>query len=393
MTRRAELSARRAALILPAHWLAQGQEPSVVSRIGPIAYTTGVVGVHGRTGALSEDPREQFATAFDNLADLLCRVGLSMNDVALLNIHIPTRDHRRLINAPWLAHFPGSSRPARKTNQAPLPKGLAVQLQAVASASAHKEPIEVPGLVHRDPLPSGFRAGELVFSSVITGEDPISGQLCKGSANQIRCALESAGRLMEAASGGVSGINHVWVFMADMRDTGELVRAWTDFFPSDGDRPARKTLPYILPDGIHVQLQITGVTTGRRVNFELPGVAHHDPIPLASRSGPILQSSGIHGIDPATSQLVSGEFDMELQFALSNLKALMERSEVRVEEIALLTVILSDPAMARPVTEGVRRTFCESSAPLPVRFVYFALPPPMRVQFHLTAVQLPSAQS
>jgi 2-iminobutanoate/2-iminopropanoate deaminase len=386
MMKRFEPSTRRAGLPLPARWLAEGQEPMLITRIGQLAYTTGVIGLDSQTGALSEDPSEQFAAAFNNLADLLSRVCLSLKDVALLNVHIPSREHRRFINAPWLAHFPGSNRPARKTNQTLLPKGIAVQLQAVASATTNKGSIEVPGLVHRDPLPSGFRAGEFVFSSVITGEDPASGQLCKGRADQIRCAFDNSARLMQAAGASVSGINRVWVFLADMRDASDLVGTWTAIFPADGDRPARKTIPYALPDGVHVQLQITGVTTGRRMNFELPGVAHHDPIPLASRIGPILQSSGIHGIDPATSQLVSGNFDRELQFALSNLKALMERSEVSVEAIALLSVILSDLALAGPVIEGVRRSFAKIDEPLPVRFVYFPLPSPMRVQFHLTAL-------
>jgi hypothetical protein len=55
-----------------------------------------------------------------------------------------------------------------------------------------------------------------------------------------------------------------------------------------------------------IQVQLTGRLGGKRINYEIPGVGHDDPIPMASSIGPLLQSSGMFGIDPATGKRVEG---------------------------------------------------------------------------------------
>ena len=117
-------------LRLATEWLARGQEPVAASRVGNMVFTSGVPGIDRKTGQLAEGPERQFAAAFGNLMELLQKAGAGPDSVGLLTVWIPDRTNRVHINKDWLRHYPGANRPARKTNQAPLPAGIEVQLMA-----------------------------------------------------------------------------------------------------------------------------------------------------------------------------------------------------------------------------------------------------------------------
>src|SRR6266566_3022181 len=159
-------------LPLAKEWLQRGQEPVTATRIGNMIYTSGVPGIDSRSGQLAAEPERQSAAAFDNLTALLEAAGAGPQSVGLLTVWIPDRTNRVHINKDWLRLYPGADRPARKTNQAPLPQGLEVQLMAACVLGETRVPIEIPGLIHKDPLPMGAKLGPMVFSSVIAPEDP-----------------------------------------------------------------------------------------------------------------------------------------------------------------------------------------------------------------------------
>lgn len=87
----------------------------------------------------------------------------------------------------------------------------------------------------------GVRAGKMVFSSVLGGDDPATGKRVEGADAQIDQAFRNMQTLVERAGGTVDDIAHVWVFM-DMDRQPSMVRAWLDMFPEDGNRAARKTV-------------------------------------------------------------------------------------------------------------------------------------------------------
>src|SRR6478672_2879717 len=130
--------------------------------------------------------------------------------------------------------------------------------------------------------------------------------------------------LMQAAGGADAEINHVWVFMKDFAFQPAMVERWVRDYPKFGDRPARKTLPYDLAGDTQIQLQLTGYLGGSRINYEVPGVGHDDPIPMGSSIGPLLQSSGMFGIDPATGKRVEG-LEAQLEKALRNIRGLLDQ--------------------------------------------------------------------
>jgi 2-iminobutanoate/2-iminopropanoate deaminase len=365
--------------------LQPGQDPIRASRIGNLLFTSGISGIDVKTGTLPEGPERQFGKAFDNLVALLGMAGAGPESIGLLTVWIPGRSHRAFINKDWLQLYPAADRPARKTNQAKLPEGVEVQLMASCVTGEKRLPLEIPGLSHKDPLPMGTRLGNFVFSSVVAPEDPRTGKLVEGPLPQIDCAFENMKRLMKSAGGSDSDINHVWVFMKDFAWQQDMVKRWVRDYPNFGDRPARKTLPYELAGETQIQVQLTGVLGGKRRNYEIPGVGHDDPIPMASSIGRLLQSSGIFGIDPATGKRVEG-LQAQLEKALRNIRALLDQSEAAAENIVHLTVMLQDYSDVPQVSAALRDFFPDDERAPAIKFITYRMPAHWRVQFHVTAV-------
>src|SRR5205085_9128014 len=184
-------------LPLAKEWLDRGHDPMTASRIGKLVFTSGISGFDLKTGLLAEGPEQQFAHAFDNLMALLNSADAGPDSIGLLTVWIPGRAHRAFINKDWLRFNPDADRPARKTNQAPLPTGIEVQLMAACVPGEKRVPLEIPGLSHKDPLPMGARLGQFVFSSVIAPEDPKNGKLADGPLPQIDCAFDNMKRFMK----------------------------------------------------------------------------------------------------------------------------------------------------------------------------------------------------
>ena len=372
-------------LPLAESWLAKGQEPIAATQIANMIFTSGVPGIDLTTGQAPTSPEHQFALAFDNLVELLRRAGTGPDSIGLLTVWIPDRTNRAYINKDWLRLFPGANRPARKTNQAPLPAGLEVQVMAVCVQGGDRVPVEIPGLAHKDPLPMGAKMGQMVFSSVIAPEDPADGELVAGALPQIDRAFENMKLFMQCAGGSDADINHAWVFMKDFTFQPPMVERWVKDYPRFGDRPARKTLPYDLAGDAQIQVQITGRLGAARRNYEVPGVGHDDPIPMGSSIGPLLQSSGMFGIDPATGKRVEG-LEPQLHHALANIRALLQQAEMTPGDVSHLTVMLQDYADAPRVSQALRAYFPDPESAPALKFVTYRMPAHWRVQFHVTAI-------
>lgn len=370
----------------PQDSLPVGQPPISAVCMGDLVFTSSVPGVDLVSGKTPTDPESQFAIAFKNLRDLLGEAGVGPDSVGLLTIYTPGREGRAFINKPWLEMFPDdANRPARKTNHAPLPNGLEVQLQAVAVVNAERQSIGVPGLKHKDPLPMGARLGPYVFSSVFAPENPATGKPVEGALAQIKRAFDNGALFMEQAGGSENDINHYWVFMKDFQWQPPMVEEWVRRWPTFGDRPARKTLPYELPASSEIQLQLTGVLGAKRTNFEVPGVGHHDPIPMASRVGPLFQSSGIYGVDPADGKVVEG---MERQTDMVQLitQRVLEQAGGSVDDVAALTVMVQSFDDVPYFRERLTELFPDPETAPALHFVNYRMPDKWHVQYHVTAV-------
>jgi 2-iminobutanoate/2-iminopropanoate deaminase len=81
-----------------------------------------------------------------------------------------------------------------------------------------------------------------------------------------------------------------------------------------------------------------------RRSISVPGIDHGEqPFPLASRVGPFIATSGIHGTDPATGTLAEGAA-AQVKQAFVNLRSILEAAGATVEDVAQVLVTLTDRA-------------------------------------------------
>ena len=88
------------------------------------------------------------------------------------------------------------------------------------------------------------------------------------------------------------------------------------------------------------------------------------PYSQAVRAGDLVFLSGQIPLDPATMELVSGDFESEVRRAFENLKAVVEAAGGRLDQVVKLTLFLTDLAHFPKVNEVMASFFKE---PFPAR--------------------------
>lgn len=81
----------------------------------------------------------------------------------------------------------------------------------------------------------------------------------------------------------------------------------------------------------------------RRISIYLPGFAHANPIPVASRVGDVLASGVLTGRDPATGLMPPG-LDLQCANVFTHVRALMRAAGGSTGNIVKMTFHLADPA-------------------------------------------------
>jgi 2-iminobutanoate/2-iminopropanoate deaminase len=341
---------------------------------------SGTIAAAGPNGAFDADPEAQMRQAFANARTLLERHDGSPEEVGSVVVYIADQSQRAHINDAWLELFPTDhDRPARRTTQVQMPAGQFVQLQLTAVRGARRRELSVPDIAHRDPIPFGVALGDVVFSSGITGQDPASGEFGATADEQLGLCLNNMRLLVEAAGGTLANVAHVWTFMKDRADQQRLVDAWVRAFPTDGQRPARKTIRYDLAGNQAFQLQMTAVL-GERKNFEIPGIGHHDPIPMGTLTGGLFMTSGIGGYDPGPGVGILREgLQAQTRAAVDNLAALCATAGGRRQDIGHVTAMIRSFDEASTVERELAARLPDAS----LHFTSLGLPGEgMEVQLH-----------
>lgn len=124
----------------------------------------------------------------------------------------------------------------------------------------------------------------------------------------------------------------------------------------------------------------------KRQSIEIPGLQHENPIPLASRIGPFLATSGVFGKDPATGVIPP---DIETQCALmfSNLRLILAAAGGTPDDILKMTVWVKDKVLRPHVNKEWRALFPdEHSRPARHSLLNPDLPGAALVQCEILAV-------
>jgi reactive intermediate/imine deaminase len=82
----------------------------------------------------------------------------------------------------------------------------------------------------------------------------------------------------------------------------------------------------------------------------------------AVKAGNVVYLSGQIPLDPATMELVSGDFDAEVRRAFDNMKAVVEKAGGTLDQVVKLTLFLTDLAHFPKVNE-IMATYFEEPYP------------------------------
>lgn len=115
------------------------------------------------------------------------------------------------------------------------------------------------GFAHANPVPVASRIGNLVFSGVLTGRDPVSHEMPETLAEQCANVFDRIRELMAAVGGSTDDIGKVTVYLANFRDRKALNDRWLRMFPNPDSRPARQVIAATLDGGALIHCDVIAV--------------------------------------------------------------------------------------------------------------------------------------
>jgi enamine deaminase RidA (YjgF/YER057c/UK114 family) len=171
---------------------------------------------------------------------------------------MPDLSLRPRLNTVWAEWFPNSAdRPPHKyVPLNDLPPGQLVQLQAFAVRGTTRQVLEIPGMVHGDPMSMGVRMGDLVFSSRIVGTNTASGTTPDDPQEQATLAFDNVRTLLARAGAVPADLTQVTAFITSDRDRDVVRGAFDSMFSDQQARPSLIFLNAHLPVGASVRLEV-----------------------------------------------------------------------------------------------------------------------------------------
>jgi reactive intermediate/imine deaminase len=114
------------------------------------------------------------------------------------------------------------------------------------------------------------------------------------------------------------------------------------------------------------------------------------PYSQAVRSGETVWLSGQIGLDPATGNLVSDDFEAQVEQAFSNLEAVTRAAGGGTHQVVKLTLFLTDLGRFGQVNQAMQKYF---QPPYPARSTVGVASLPRGAQFEVEAVMVVGAGS
>jgi 2-iminobutanoate/2-iminopropanoate deaminase len=122
-----------------------------------------------------------------------------------------------------------------------------------------------------------------------------------------------------------------------------------------------------------------------RTSVEVPGLHHGGmPIPQASRVGPLLVSSGVSGMDPATGQIPTA-VDDQVATLFDNVARVLVAAGGDTRDIAKLTFFVRDRGCRDAINKHWTAMFPDETARPARHTLTLDLPPSVEVQCEIVA--------
>ena len=153
-----------------------------------------------------------------------------------------------------------AKRPARKSAKKAAKKAAKSAAPRAAAQKARRTQIAAPDIpLHPQPFPTACKVGNIVFSSAISGEDPVTHEFPSDPKAQAENAFRTVRRVMEEAGGTLDNIGKVTVYVKDREVRPIVNEVWQRVFNNEKSRPVRHMVPFDLPPGRHLQVEFIAV--------------------------------------------------------------------------------------------------------------------------------------
>lgn len=119
--------------------------------------------------------------------------------------------------------------------------------------------IDVAGHAHSNPIPAASRIGNMVYTGLIGGADPVTKKVPPTLAEQSVHMFAMVKKIIEAAGGTPDDIIKVDVWLADRSQRAGINEAWLALFPDAASRPARHSHTGALEGGRLVECSFVAV--------------------------------------------------------------------------------------------------------------------------------------
>lgn len=132
--------------------------------------------------------------------------------------------------------------------------------QGGKNLSKRTRSIEVPGLSHGTaPIPMAARAGNIIYSSAISGREPGTGTLPATGAEQVALAFSHMRKILMAGGATLENVVKLSITLADNSAREAVNEEWLKCFPDPHDRPARHITLHEMANGLLAQLEFVAV--------------------------------------------------------------------------------------------------------------------------------------
>jgi 2-iminobutanoate/2-iminopropanoate deaminase len=225
-------------------------------RLGPMLFAAGLTAADPCSGRIEAQGLEaQLRSAFANMDRLLAVAGCGREHVARVTVFMSDLAERHLLNVVWSELYPNpNERPPHKYVRALLPDGVLASIQVLAIYGASRRVLEVPGLVHQDPMSMGGLTGNLITSSRV-----FAGRRVDDPDEHTQMVFESVQTLLRQAGGGVESLSQVTAFVGDSKYRQNLETVWRQVFGSGANRPRLHVLETDLGGNGAPRLEILGL--------------------------------------------------------------------------------------------------------------------------------------
>ncbi len=137
---------------------------------------------------------------------------------------------------------------------------VAKKAAAPRAAKISRREIAAPDIpLHPQPFPTACKVGNVVFSSAVSGDDPVTHELPSDPEQQVRNAFRTVRRILEEAGGTLDNIGSMKVYVKDREVRPLINRIWQEVFSNEKSRPVRHMVPFDLPPGRVCQLEFIAV--------------------------------------------------------------------------------------------------------------------------------------